>query len=112
MDGSKWENMSKVCDDHITYSTNKRCLRFYQICVHVAQNVIAHGLGSNDGILLLRCVQAYVELDILAGFEIHTTESIAWGSVVLKNFAKLAEVKCFNSLLRPMLTWSNRNIAR
>jgi hypothetical protein len=47
---------------------------------------------TDRGILLLRCIRAYVELDMLASFEIHTDRTIAWGRGVLKTFAKLAEV--------------------
>jgi hypothetical protein len=43
--------------------------------------------------LLLRCVRAYVELDMLASFDVHTDETIAFGRVALDRFAKLANVR-------------------
>lgn len=54
-------------------------------------------LDSDDrGTLLLRCVRAYVKLDILASFELHTDQTIAFGRTVADEFLKLANVICYN----------------
>ena len=51
-------------------------------------------MGSGDrGKLLLQCVQAYVELDVLASFNVHTDETIAFGQAALDKFVKLANVR-------------------
>ena len=44
------------------------------------------------GQLLLCCVRAYVELDVLASLDIHTDETIAFGREVANRFLKLANV--------------------
>ena len=54
--------------------------------------MLAYGPESQDGILLLRSIRAYVELDMLASLEIHTDHTITWGRTALTNFAKFAEV--------------------
>ena len=47
---------------------------------------------DESGHHLLRCVRAYVELDLLASFEVHTDETIRHGKVVAEKFARLANV--------------------
>jgi len=47
---------------------------------------------AEGGLSLLRCVRAYVELDMLASFDVHTGETIKWGREVAKKFVKLANV--------------------
>ena len=95
-DGSKWENMSKVryTNTIIPLPTYKSCSVFLsQICVHVAQNTLTSGLESDSSFLLLQCIQVYVELDLLASFEVHTDHTITWGRDVLKCFAESAMVR-------------------
>ena len=53
----------------------------------------ANSSASARGILLLRCIRAYVELDLLASFDVHTDRTIQWIKVVLNRFAKFAEVR-------------------
>lgn len=48
--------------------------------------------SGSRGQLLLRCIRAYVELDVLASFDIHTDETIAFGRGVADKFIKLANV--------------------
>lgn len=47
---------------------------------------------DEKGQLLLRCVRAYVELDLLASLEVHTEETIRYGRKVAVKFMKLANV--------------------
>ena len=50
-------------------------------------------LGENNkGNRLLRCTRAYVELDLLASFDVHTDVTIAQGRVTAAKFSKLANV--------------------
>ena len=96
MDGLKWENMTKVryTNAIISFSTYEPSLVFlFQICVHVTRNALVSGSESDCGILFLECIRAYVELDLLASFEVHTDHTIAWGRAVLECFANLAMVR-------------------
>ena len=54
--------------------------------------------SGDRGKLLLRCVRAYVELDILARFDIHTDQTIAFGRSVLDKFVKLANVRFLSEM--------------
>ena len=47
---------------------------------------------NERGHQLLRCVRAYVELDLLASFDVHTEGTIKYGKMVAEKFAKLANV--------------------
>ena len=50
-------------------------------------------LGDNkSGLSLLCCIRAYVEIDILASFEVHTDVTIQQGRTAVANFVKLANV--------------------
>jgi len=75
-----------------------------QICVPMLRNVFAE--SGDRGTLLLRCVLAYVKLDILASFDVHTEESITSGRRILNQFVKLANVRNLFSV-RLLLTRSN-----
>lgn len=47
---------------------------------------------DQNGYRLLRAIRAYVELDILASFDVHTEETINYGRSMAKKFVKLANV--------------------
>lgn len=47
---------------------------------------------DEDGRLLLRCVRAYVEIDVLASFELHSEKTIEYGRAAVEKFVKLANV--------------------
>jgi len=63
--------------------------QLHQICVQVMRNTFETDEG---GQLLLRCVRVYVELDILASFEVHSSETITYGRTLVDKFTKLANV--------------------
>lgn len=48
--------------------------------------------GSVDGRRLLACIRAYVELDLLASFEVQTDDTINHGRKLAKEFSKQANV--------------------
>ena len=48
---------------------------------------------DEDGHRLLRCIRVYVELDLLASFEVHMEDTIKRGRAVANRFAKLANVR-------------------
>ena len=54
------------------------------------QNVLVE--SGSCGQLLLRCICAYVKLDVLASFDINMDETIAFGQGVADKFIKLANV--------------------
>ena len=54
------------------------------------RNVLAE--SGDRGILLLRCVRAYVELDLLASFDVHTDQTITFGREILDQFVELVNV--------------------
>lgn len=47
---------------------------------------------DENGVSLLRCIRVYVELDLLASFDVHTDETIKLGRAVAEKFGKLANV--------------------
>ena len=47
---------------------------------------------DEKGLLLLHCIWAYVELDVLASFEVHMDKTIERGRAVADRFMKLANV--------------------
>jgi hypothetical protein len=47
---------------------------------------------DDEGHTLLRCIRVYVELDILASFDLHTEISIKKGRAAAEKFIKLANV--------------------
>ena len=63
--------------------------QLHQICVQVMRNAFE---TDEDGQLLLRCVRAYVELDVLASFKVHSSETITYGRMLVDKFTKLANV--------------------
>lgn len=87
-DGSKWEDLSKVrFHAPILRITDKCC--DHQICVPVLRNALG---DSEDGFRLLRCTRAYVELDLLASFDVHTDITIEHGRSIATTFCNLASV--------------------
>jgi hypothetical protein len=66
------------------------------------RNVLVN--SGERGILLLRCIRAYVELDILASFTVHTDDTISFGRSVAKRFFKLANVRCYKSIFYVIIT--------
>ena len=47
---------------------------------------------DESGCNLLRAVRAYVEMDLLASYEVHTDVSIKQGRAAVEKFVKLANV--------------------
>ena len=69
--------------------------QLHQICVHVMRNTFE---TDKEGQLLLRCARAYVEIDVLASFEVHSEKTIEYGRTMVEKFVKLANVSClFNA---------------
>ena len=66
------------------------------------RNVLVN--SGDRGKLLLRCVRAYVELDTLASFEVHTDQTIAFGRTVADQFIKLANVSHSESIFNILFT--------
>lgn len=49
-------------------------------------------IDSPTGHILLQCMQAYLNLNMFAGFNVHTTETIAMGEKALLAFSDLMKV--------------------
>ena len=64
--------------------------RLHQICVPVVRNALE---ADDKGLCLLCCIRAYVELDLLASFDVHTDETIKYGKVIAEKFVKLANAR-------------------
>ena|ERR1700733_2252166 len=62
-----------------------------QICVEVTRNTLVN--SGDRGKLLLRCIRAYVELDVLSSFEVHTEKTIEFGRKLAGRFIRLANVR-------------------
>jgi len=60
-----------------------------KICVPVLRNAL---VGETKGLNLLCAIRAYVELDLLASFEVHTELTLKRGRRVAKKFSELAHV--------------------
>ena len=58
-----------------------------KICVPVLRNVL---VGITNGRNLLCAVRAYVELDLLASFEVHSEVTVKQGRKTAKKFWELA----------------------
>jgi hypothetical protein len=73
-----------------------------QICVPVLRNALGDDLG--DGYRLLRSIRAYVELDLLASFDVHTDRTIERSRTVAAKFSKLANISRLFSLTQNNVT--------
>ena len=85
-------------------SNNINCIHWYlQIIVFASQDVLTRE-ECKDGYLLLRCLRAYIEFDLYAAFEVHTTHTLVAGREALHIFNTLIEVNFLHALvLMPML---------
>jgi hypothetical protein len=59
--------------------------------IFVSHNVIDSNKHP-DGYMLLRCLHAYLNLNMYTGFNVHTIETIAAGENALEVFAELMKV--------------------
>jgi hypothetical protein len=61
------------------------------MAIFAAQRILRRS-QSKLGYLLLRCIRHYIDLDIYAGFEVHTEGTISAGRQALRDFSVLMEV--------------------
>ena len=58
--------------------------------------MLRNALGEDvNGRCLLRCTRAYVELDLLASFDVHADITIKQGRATAARFSKLANVSSY-----------------
>lgn len=93
-DGSKYEDISKVC--HITI-TSQRLVVFMlplipQLIIFAAHNIFTEDDVQSGGYALLRCIRSYLEHDMYLAFELHTEDTLAAGREILPRFLKLLKV--------------------
>jgi hypothetical protein len=61
---------------------------------------VRNTLGTSiGGYRLLRCIRAYVELDLWASLTVHTEETIIKGRSAVRKFVKLANVSTYSALV-------------
>lgn len=63
---------------------------FLQLIIYAAYN--AFNDDNEQSYCLLRCIRAYIELDLYLGLEVHTTSTLAAGRSQQQKFAELMEV--------------------
>ncbi|KAG1857471.1 hypothetical protein F4604DRAFT_1589912 [Suillus subluteus] len=61
-----------------------------KMAIFAAQRILRRS-QSKLGYLLLRCIRHYIDLDIYAGFEVHTEDSIVAGRQALRDFSALMD---------------------
>lgn len=86
----------------IFFRSTSRLLKYhYQMIVYATHNILTEA-DCPLGYLLLRCVRLYLELDMYASLEVHTTETISSGRHTHLAFAALLRVCLIYYLLLPI----------
>lgn len=98
-DNSTHEDISKVLN--FFHSTSHLLKYHYQMIVYATHNILTEA-DCPLGYLLLRCVRLYLELDMYASLEVHTTETISSGRHTHLAFAALLRVCLIYYLLLPI----------
>lgn len=70
-----------------------------QLIVFAAHDVLPNTNECKTAYLLLRCICAYLEVDLYAALEVHTTETIAAGQEALQYFSELMNVCLLDFLM-------------
>ncbi|KAG2115634.1 hypothetical protein DEU56DRAFT_919346 [Suillus clintonianus] len=78
-----------------------------QLITFAAHNVLLNAGETKITYLLLRCIHAYLEVDLYAALEVHTTTTIAAGREALQDFSELMNKYIRKSqAVRPDKNWS------
>ncbi|KAG2121427.1 hypothetical protein DEU56DRAFT_873780 [Suillus clintonianus] len=88
----RWSNLthfSKVVGVDFNDSSHHEDIS--KMAIFAAQRILRRS-QSKLGYLLLRCIHHYIDLDIYAGFEVHTEDSIVAGRRALREFSVLMEM--------------------
>ncbi|KAJ6510938.1 hypothetical protein C8R45DRAFT_1050416 [Mycena sanguinolenta] len=81
-----WHNLNHFQTvTNISFNDSSKHEDIAKMMVHAAQNILTSSLGLK----LLKCICAYLELDLHVGLELHTTDTIAAGHHQLQTFNKL-----------------------
>ena len=97
-DGSKYEDIAKVCITVtsillVSDTVSEKLLPFV---AHTALTESDNPLGY----LLLRCHRQYLVVDMYAGLEVHTSNTIQEGCSAVRAFGELILVQSFHSNCR------------
>ncbi|KAG1788983.1 uncharacterized protein HD556DRAFT_1433910 [Suillus plorans] len=87
----RWSNLthfSKVVGVDFNDSSHHEDIS--KMAIFAAQRILRRS-QSKLGYLLLRCIRHYIDLDIYAGFEVHTEGTISAGRQALRDFSALME---------------------
>ncbi|KAF8142339.1 hypothetical protein K438DRAFT_1635779, partial [Mycena galopus ATCC 62051] len=82
----RWRNLSHFQTvTNLPFNDGSKHEDIAKMMIFAAQNIMTNELG----VMLLACVRIYVELDIYAGLELQTEDTIAAGRQKLRNFDRL-----------------------
>ncbi|KAG1867513.1 hypothetical protein C8R48DRAFT_747364 [Suillus tomentosus] len=87
----RWSNLthfSKVVVIYFNDSSHHEDIS--KMAIFAAQRILRRS-QSKLGHLLLRCIHHYIDLDMYAGFEVHTEDTISAGRQALREFSALME---------------------
>ncbi|KAG1846280.1 hypothetical protein F4604DRAFT_1884179 [Suillus subluteus] len=88
----RWSNLthfSKVVGVDFNDSSHHEDIS--KMAIFAAQRILRRS-QSKLRYLLLRCIRHYIDLDIYAGFEVHTEDSIVAGRQALRDFSALMDI--------------------
>ncbi|KAF8164494.1 hypothetical protein K438DRAFT_1909729 [Mycena galopus ATCC 62051] len=86
----RWRNLSHFQTvTNLSFNDGSKHEDIAKMMIFAAQNILTNKLG----VMLLGCVRSYVELDIYAGLELQTEDTIAAGRQKLRNFDRLLKVR-------------------
>ncbi|KIK78410.1 hypothetical protein PAXRUDRAFT_164104, partial [Paxillus rubicundulus Ve08.2h10] len=82
-DGSKHEDICKVC--FVIFTMSNHQLQLLLFAAHLIINQQEHPITYH----LLKCMRAFVDINIYTALEVHTEETLAAGCAALKNFSEM-----------------------
>ncbi|KAG1856136.1 hypothetical protein F4604DRAFT_1883164 [Suillus subluteus] len=98
-----WRNMNHFdAVMAITFTDGSKYEDIFKLIVFAAHDILPNTDKCKIAYLLLRCIRAYLEVDLYAALEVHTTETIAAGCEALQSFSELMN----SEALRPDKNWS------
>ncbi|KAG2103089.1 uncharacterized protein F5147DRAFT_580627 [Suillus discolor] len=86
----RWRNMNHFdAVMAITFTDGSKYEDIFKLIVFAAHDILPNTDECKIAYLLLRCIHAYLEVDLYAALEVHTTKMIAAGRKALQSFLEL-----------------------
>ncbi|KAF7378401.1 hypothetical protein MSAN_00266700 [Mycena sanguinolenta] len=86
----RWRNMNHFQTvSNMTFNDGSKHQDISKMMLYAVHNILTDRLG----LILLKWVRSYMELDMYVGLEVHTMETIAAGRQELRNFGHLLEAR-------------------